>query len=106
MSGQALRVMRVNFSIGLSAFSSSSSGRTSVRSPGDRGGGHHGGRHQMRARARALPAAEIAVSGRGAALTRGDQIAVDADAHRATGFAPFEAGVAKDCQGLPLPPDA
>src|SRR5581483_11100451 len=50
----------------------------------------------MRARAGALPAAEIAVSRRGAALAGRDEIAVDADAHRAAGVGPFEAGIAED----------
>ena len=50
----------------------------------------------MRARARTLPAAEIAVGGRGAAFAWRHHIAVDADAHRAAGLAPFEAGVTED----------
>src|SRR5579863_7094383 len=50
----------------------------------------------MRARALALPAAEVAVGGRGAAFSRRDQVAVDADAHRAAGLAPFETGIAED----------
>src|SRR5215813_3844259 len=50
----------------------------------------------MGARARSLPSAEIAVGGRGAAFARRHHIAVDADAHGAAGFAPFEAGVAED----------
>src|SRR5262245_4835569 len=50
----------------------------------------------MRARARTLAAAKIAVGSRGAALARGDEIAVDADAHRAARLGPFEPGVAKD----------
>jgi len=44
----------------------------------------------------ALPAAEIAVGGRGAALARCDKVAVDADAHRAAGIRPFEARIAED----------
>ncbi len=56
----------------------------------------HRGRHQVRARARPLAAAEVAVGGGGAALARRHQVAVDADAHRAAGLAPFEAGVAED----------
>src|SRR3954470_2524428 len=47
-------------------------------------------------RARTLPAAEIAVGGIRAAFSRSDQITVDADAHRAAGFAPFEPGVEED----------
>ncbi len=50
----------------------------------------------MRARAGALPAAEIAVGGRGAALAGRHDVAVDADAHRAAGLRPFKAGVAED----------
>src|SRR5947209_1376082 len=50
----------------------------------------------MRSAALALTADEIAVRGRGAALARGDEIAVHADAHRAARLAPFETGVAED----------
>src|SRR5215472_18970469 len=50
----------------------------------------------MSARARSLPPAEIAVGGGGAAFARRYHIAVDADAHGAAGFTPFEAGVAED----------
>jgi hypothetical protein len=43
-----------------------------------------------------LAAAEIAVRGRGATLARRDEIAIHADAHRATGLAPFESRIAED----------
>src|SRR5262245_22458299 len=81
--------------------------RTSDRSSGEErpnvgemaghgGGGDHRGRHQVRARAGTLPAAEVAVGRRSTAFPRRDQIAVAADAHRAAGLAPFEAGVAEN----------
>src|SRR6516162_11058854 len=50
----------------------------------------------MGARTRPLPPAEIAVGGRGATFAWRYHIAIDADAHGAAGFAPFEAGVAED----------
>ena len=50
----------------------------------------------MRARARSLPAAEIAVGRRGAAFAGWHHIAIDADAHGAARFAPFEAGGPED----------
>src|SRR5215510_16293890 len=50
----------------------------------------------MGARARSLPSAEIAVGGRGATFAWRYHIAIDADAHGAAGFAPFETGVAED----------
>src|SRR6202042_480355 len=61
----------------------------------------------MGARARALPAAEIAVGGRGAAFAGRHYVAVDADAHRVSGVRPFETGIAEDAVetflfGLPL----
>src|SRR3990172_6705414 len=59
---------------------------------GDRGGCGHGRAHQVRARAFALAADEIAVRGGRATLARRHQVAVDADAHGAAGLAPFEPG--------------
>ena len=50
----------------------------------------------MGAGARALPADEVAVRGRGAAFLRRDEIAVHGGAHRAARFAPLEARVAED----------
>ena len=43
-----------------------------------------------------LPAAEIAVRRRGAALAGRHDVAVDADAHRASRLRPFQPGIAKD----------
>src|SRR5258708_11159775 len=63
---------------------------------GDGGGGGHRRAEQVGARALALAALEIAVRGRGAALARGDPVARHADAHRAAGFAPLEAGGDED----------
>src|SRR3954470_21450386 len=50
----------------------------------------------MRARARSLPPAEIAVGGGGAALAGRDDVAVHADAHRAAAFAPREPRLRED----------
>src|SRR4051795_13624709 len=50
----------------------------------------------MRAPAAALAALEVAVRGRGAALARGEDVRVHAQAHRAAGRAPVEAGVPED----------
>ena len=58
---------------------------------GDRGRRRHCGTHQMRAAARALPALEIAVRRRRAALARLELVVVHREAHRASGLAPFEA---------------
>ena len=44
----------------------------------------------------ALAPLEIAVRGRGAALARAELIRVHAEAHRAAGLAPFEAGLLED----------
>src|SRR6185437_11977502 len=62
----------------------------------------HGGRrghrwaHEMRAHATPLAADEVAVRGRSDALSRDADVAIDADAHGASGLAPFEAGLAED----------
>src|SRR4029079_1824186 len=53
-------------------------------------------RHQMSAGAGTLPAAEVAVRGRGAALACGHDVAVDADAHGADRLDPFEPGFAEN----------
>src|SRR5690348_14574687 len=50
----------------------------------------------MRAAAAALPALEIAVGRRGAALARLELVGVHREAHRATRLAPFEAGFDED----------
>ncbi len=46
--------------------------------PGHGGGGGHGGRNQVRAAALALPALEVAVAGRGAALARLELVGIHA----------------------------
>ena len=56
----------------------------------------HGRRHQMRARARTLTAAEVPVGGRGTTFARRHQVAVDANAHGATGIRPFQSSVAEN----------
>src|SRR3954471_19014925 len=50
----------------------------------------------MRAPAAALAALEVAVGGRSAALARGEDVRVHAQAHRAARGAPVEAGAAED----------
>src|SRR3954462_9042724 len=50
----------------------------------------------MRAPAAALAALEVAVRGRRAALARGEDVRVHAEAHRAAGGAPVKAGGAED----------
>src|SRR3954447_13138862 len=57
-------------------------------------GGHLRG-DQVRAPAPALPALEVAVRGRGAALARGEDVGVHAQAHGAARAAPVEAGRAE-----------
>src|ERR1700730_16606058 len=51
---------------------------------------------QMGARARPLAADEIAVRGRYGALAGSDGFAVSGQAHRASRFAPFEAGLSEE----------
>src|SRR5215218_5766540 len=51
---------------------------------------------EMGARTGALPADEVAVGRRDAALPRRHALAVGGDAHRAARLAPFEAGVLED----------
>ena len=62
---------------------------------GDCGGGGHGGADQVGATAGPLAALEVAVARRGAALAGRQDVGVHAQAHRATGIAPVEAGVAE-----------
>src|SRR6185503_21004926 len=63
---------------------------------GDAAGERRRGRHdragEVRAGIRALAADEIAVGGRYRALAGRDDVTIDAGAHRAARFAPFEAG--------------
>jgi len=56
----------------------------------------HGRAGEMGARAGTLPADEVAVGRRDAALARRHALAVGGDTHRAAGFAPFEARVLED----------
>ena len=51
---------------------------------------------QVRAAAASLPALEVAVRGRGAALAVREHVGIHAEAHRAAGAAPLEAGVEED----------
>ena len=54
------------------------------------------GRDEVGAPAAALAALEVAVRGRGAALARLEDVGVHAQAHRAAGDAPVEAGGPED----------
>ena len=56
----------------------------------------HRGRHEMRAALISLATLEIAVGGGGAALAGLQLVGVHAEAHGATGLAPFEAGGLED----------
>src|SRR5690349_22725415 len=68
-----------------------------VGEPTGYGGGHrHRRAQEMGAGPLSLPSDEIAIGRGGAAVTRGHQIAVHADAHRTAGLAPFESGAAED----------
>src|SRR6266511_2088164 len=58
---------------------------------GDRRRRGHRRRHQVRAPARALPALEVAVRGRGAPFAWRQDVRVHPEAHRAAGVAPLEA---------------
>src|SRR5260370_40786067 len=58
--------------------------------------GRHGRACEMRARARSLPADEIAVRGRDRALAARHRLAIGGEAHRAAGIAPREAGRGED----------
>ena len=57
---------------------------------GDRRRGRHLRAHEVGAAAPALPALEVAVRRRGAALARRQDVRVHAEAHRAAGVAPLE----------------
>src|SRR4051812_39162216 len=62
----------------------------------DGGRGGHLGRDEVRAAAAALAPLEVAVGGRGAALAGLQDVRVHAQAHRAAGRPPVEAGGAED----------
>src|SRR5258706_10240730 len=64
--------------------------------PGDRGACRHGGTYEMRAAAAALPALRISIRCRRAALAGFEPVIVPRQAHRASGLAPFETGVAEN----------
>src|SRR5262245_53084430 len=64
--------------------------------PGDGGGGGHLRADEMRASAPALAPLEVAVRGRGAALTRLEDVRVHAQTHRAARLAPVETGLLED----------
>src|SRR5687767_15490983 len=61
----------------------------------DCGRGCHRRAHQVRAPAASLPAFEVAIARRGAALAFAEDVVVHAEAHRAARLAPFEAGLGK-----------
>src|SRR5882672_3099490 len=63
---------------------------------GNGGGRGHRRAGEMGAPARSLAADEVAVRRRDAALSRRDGVAVDREAHRAAGLAPFEARLLED----------
>src|SRR5437588_11553730 len=62
----------------------------------DGGGGGHRGADEVRAPTLALPALEVAVARRGAALARTQDVRVHPQTHRAAGLAPPEARGAED----------
>src|SRR5580704_5973215 len=71
-----------------------------------RGGRHHRRAHDVGQCTAALPAFEIAVGGRGAALAGRNQLAVRTVAHRAPRIAPLKPGIeenAVETFGLRLP---
>src|ERR1019366_1280654 len=57
----------------------------------DRGGGRGRDAGEVRARTGPLATDEVAVTCRNASLSRGDDLVVDGEAHRASRLAPFEA---------------
>src|SRR2546423_15635938 len=63
---------------------------------GDRRGGGHRGADEVRAPALALPALEVSVARRGAALAGRERVRVHPQTHRAAGLAPLEACLAED----------
>src|SRR4051812_49992874 len=95
-SGSAVPVWRVKASIGRRSSrgerwsaSGQVGGAGEVACDGGRGGDRH--RDEGRAAALALPALEVAVGGRGAALRRGGLVGVPPRAPRAAGSAPLAA---------------
>ena len=70
--------------------------RTSTKWPAIGGGRRHLRADQVGAPALALAPLEVAVGGRGAALARLQDVRVHAQAHRAAGLAPVEAGGRED----------
>src|SRR5690242_10610915 len=58
---------------------------------GDGGGSGHHGADQMGSTTASLPAFEVAIAGRGAALSRLQNVGIHAQAHRASRLPPFEA---------------
>ena len=98
-SGSPVPACRVNFvhrqcSV-LGQVSGRQVGRRRERA-GDGGGRGDERRDQVGATALALPALEVAVGGRGAALPRLELVGVHAQAHRAAGAAPLTAGLLED----------
>ena len=70
---------------------------------GDCRGRGHGWTHQVRAASSSLPALEVAIRCRCAALARPKYILVHAEAHGAAGIPPFETGINEDAvQSFPL----
>src|ERR1700694_3624 len=63
---------------------------------GDGCGGGHDRADEVRAAVLALAAFKIAIAGAGAALVRGQDVGVHADAHAAARVAPLEAGVTEN----------
>src|SRR5213594_3530126 len=74
---------------------------------GDGGRGRHRRTDEVGAAATSLPSLEVPVAGRGAPFARPKDVRIHAEAHRAAGVAPLEAGFAKQRietlrLGLPL----
>src|SRR6266571_4092730 len=81
-SGATRPLRTVNFSIALAPAADVD------EVSGDGGCGRHRGADQVRAPAFALPAFEVAVRSRGAALAAAEAVGVHAEAHRAARLAP------------------
>ena len=79
------------------------SSRTSVSRPVIAAAAAIAGREQVGAPAAALPALEVAVRGRGAALAGRELVGVHAEAHRAAGHPPVEAGLDQLLRRCPPP---
>src|SRR5438046_10722250 len=62
---------------------------------GDGGRGRHRRTDEVGAAATSLPSLEVPVAGRGAPFARPKDVRIHAEAHRAAGVAPLEAGFAK-----------